>query len=57
MTESEFKQQKARRIESIENRITMLNDGTLLKSFELELMLANRQTFESIGKNHRFITN
>ena len=57
MTNTEFEQQKQRRIDDIENQLGMLDDGTMRKSLELELMLAKRRTHEQSAVDHRFITN
>lgn len=57
MTESQFKQQKAMHIADVENRMEMVSNGDMMKSLELELMIAKRRTFEHVGKDRRFITN
>lgn len=54
---SKFEQDKESRIKSIEAQIEMVKNGAMLKSLELELMIAKRQTPDQGKQDRRFIVN
>ena len=57
MNQLEFEREKQRRVQRIKKKLEMVKSGSMEQTLELELRLAERQTFEETETDRRFIVN